>query len=561
MESTYRDLNSPLNSLQKRRICKSLACYLSELGSRLLPLPVSLLVVFTLPFVLADVMAANIVSDFTVPNVENRCYAPQPEANRKDAFVVKFLVHVAFHLAIPVAGWLSETKIGRKASLALALWAGWLGALLQTFSESFQYHSCSIFELIGKYGFSSLALVFLVPSFTLYYAIVLAYGMDLLVGSCNVSKHRSFVYWFAWMYFLSGDTFSITNYLSGLEYSNSRLSIAFISFTFFSLSLSLHFFISWGVSITDNPYRNVCRILKNAMCWRNSTKPSRLDHCKRKHGGQYSHADVENVKKILRMVLILVALVPFWVSLDYVTDQVTLLVPQFNTGSTNPAIAQFIIVYIGKGTILLAVPLTELLLPIFPNVEYLLTTNCLRGLGLAQILLNIAIILTIAIDVTMRSINTHVRCLADWMPDDDYGFSQSYLVLLLPSIFSGVAENISFVCVLEFIYYHCPNEMIGMLICLFWVMRLCSGSISSILSFSLESWNPAREDVLCSSWLLIAIGIISLAGLFLYVLVVRWYMGKVLVDEQNDGAVDVEDHFEQQMNEETEENMIADSQF
>ena len=570
MDARSSELRPALNSERKQHLCEPFRHFILRIKDRTLPLHAVLLIVFAVPSVLANVIVTDIVSDFTVPSEDNECFSPRAEPNENVVFTVQLVVQFVSHLFIPLAGWLSDVKIGRRTAIMISLWTGWTGTLLQTLSECFQSHSCSTIELIGKYGLSSLALVFLIPSFTIYYATALAYGMDLLIN-CSTAKHRSFIYWYAWMFFLSGNSFSITDFLSELEYSNSRLSISFLACVFFTFSLSFNFLITFEQNTVSNPYTKMYDILKSVLCknkqsaggyqsaltyWEDS-RPSKLDLTKTKYGGLYSHEDVENVKTFFRILLILLVLLPFWISLDPVTNRITSLVPQFGKGSSDiDGLAPFIIFFVGDSIILLAIPLLEFfIIPIFPKAEYFLMSS-LKGLGLSQLLLNVAIVLTFVIDITGHLITAeHVNCFAVWVPGD-INFNLSYWILLIPSVVGGIADNIAFVCVFEFICSQSPHEMNGMLIGVFWVIRSFSISINSTLSFTLKNWNPIAIDAglfSCTLWFLIILEVVSLVGLTLYIPVACWYTKRVRTDELTLRTA-VEDHFEQQLSREAREN-------
>ena len=522
----------PLN--YERKYLKPFRDIVKYLNSNRLPVPAVLLIFYTVPFVLADMMVKDIVGDFVVSSVENRCFTVQPTGNKEINFAVKLTVPITSCFALLVAGWLTDTYIGSRTALVLSLWSGWFGTLLQTLSECFQYHSCSSFEVIGKYGLSSLALIFLIPSFAVFYASALAFAMDILSG-CSSGKHRSYIYWYAWMFFLSRNTYSITDYLSGIGYINSRLCFAFTSFTFFSLSLCSYFNVNFEVTALNDSYTEVSKIVKGLFSKCKSQNSSKLEL-----GNTH---DFRNNKKFhLRICFLLLALLPFWISLDSLSDQLS---SQLG-GESNGIVSPFLVFYVGDSTILWAIPLLEfLLIPIFPRLEYYLSKS-LMCIGLSQLLLNIAILLMFVVDITATK----------GVAQDD----KDNLLLLIPSLLHGIADNVSFVCTFELICYHSPHKMKGLLIVVLWFLRLCSNGISSTLVFIFGKWTLtlSNDDFSRTSLLLLVTEVVSLISLVVYILSVCWYNAK---RRQTDARTGVEDHFEQLRIREAEENIMANSQF
>ncbi len=559
------EVSQLIMSVQSNHSSNRFKRFFLELNSRILPLPTVLLLFYAFPCVLANALISNIVTGLVIPSSERWCFTTQPVSSEKVSFTVSFFVQIISHLLIPFVGCLSDTKIGRQSAIMLSLWTGWIGCLLQTLSECFQFHSCHEMNMVGRYGLSSLALVFLTLSFAIYYATALAYGMDLLM-SYSTTKHRSFIYWFSWIFFLSGNTFSIVEYLSGIQQIESKLSIAFISCFLFSVSLCFLFLLNSTTEYTVikiNPYSKMYKIFKHmllnqqnhrggfrsALTYWEENSLSKLDLSKSKYGGIYTHEDVENIKTFFRIVVILLSLSPFWISLDPITNRLNQLVPQFGDGLTDiNGFASFVIFYISDGFILLGIPLLEfVVIPMFPKVEYFLI-NPLKGLGLSQILLSVAVLLTFMIDIAEHLLSKGtVKCFATWTSGDPT-FTLNYWILVVPSLISGIADNISFVCVFEFICSQSPYEMNGMLIGLFWVFRSCCISVSSILSFTLKDWNPTHTNDIfsCTSWFLLTLEIISVLGLLLYIPVARWYVKRIRTDELT-LRIAVEDHFEQQL--------------
>lgn len=575
-------LKTPVNNADKKhsRRCKPFRYYCERLSSRALPLPIKLLVFYVLPCVIANVLVNTILHELCLP-ISHGCYEPQPSADDDLLYLTELFCITAIHLLIPISGWLSDSIFGRKQAIYFSLWMGWAGTMLLTLSECFQYHYCGIVDMVGRYGLSVLALVFLILSFTMFYATSLAYGMDLLMDSSTV-KHCSFVYWYSWMFFLSGKTVSIIDHLPGKQYVEGRLAISFSACFFFSISLCLYFGINRQLEENlrtelTNPYKKTFKILKyslidhrhenrhrpsfrSAMTYWEESSVSRLDIAKRKYGGLYSQDEVENVKTVLRVLLVLLALVPFMISLAPVNDKITQILPQFRGGAESmDGYAGFAFYYISDNLIFLVVPILEfLIIPVFPKVEYFLA-NSLKGIGISQILLIVSVAMVFVIDLAANIKWSQVKCISFWSKGDlDFGIS--YWVLFVPSMICGIAYDIAFVCMFQFICCQSPYEMSGMIIGIFWALRSCCLCIGSLINYVTDEWDPNTIEVFsCTSWLLVIFMIISSLGLLLYVFTTRWYTKRVRSDNCTLRRA-VEDHFEQQISRRPEHNLLEESE-
>lgn len=532
--------------------------YLQEIKARTLTLPTILLLIYTLPSTLCTVVIYNLAKDIIAPPGDKSCFHPHPEVANETYSIVTIFENALF-LLVPVAGWIADTKIGRKTAITLSLWIGWIGTLLQSLSACFQYSSCGTLASIGKYGLSGIALLFLLVSLAFLYANVLAFGMDQLMTASSV-KLRAFIYWYVWIFFLGGNSTSYTSFLSITSYYKGSLSVSTLAFALFSLSLCLHFQLQHKFDSIriDNAYKTVYGVLKyafqnkyprnrSALTYWEDKVPKRIDFAKDKFGGPFSHENVENVKTFLRILVILAALCPFLIS-DPIINGIISFIPQFKGASTDlKGNAVFTVWVIGDDVILILVPLLEfIVLPLFPKLEYFLI-NPLKGLGLAMICIITAIFSIFLFDLIGRFLTEEdVPCYSEWTSTDPY-INLNYWVLLIPAVLSGVADMLTFICIFEFLCSQAPFGMKGMLIGLFWFLRAILIDVGSVLSIMIHNLHPEGPSKLsCTSWFMLILGVILVSGFVLYALLAHWYVKRVRDDELNLRTA-IEEHFEQQL--------------
>ena len=531
--------------------------YWNELKAHALNLPSILLLIYTIPMIMSDVVAYNIANDITVFPQNYWCTHRYSESEAI-ANIAFFIEQNIPYLFIPLAGWVADTKIGRDKAIYIGLWLGWIGTLLQSLSSCFQYSSCETVASVGRYGLSSSALVCLIISVDLLCATVLVYGMDQLMDAPSI-KVRAFIYWYVWVIFLGGNISSYVTFLPFTKYHTGMLSISTIAFGLFTLSLCLHFkfYDRFDNIAISNPYKKVYDVVKytignkypknrSALTYWENEVPKRIDFAKNKYGGPYSHEDVENVKTFFRILAVLAALSLFLMSSDPFITGITHFVKQFKDGENNNA--QFAVWCIGDSTILLIVPLLQfVILPLFPKLEYFLI-NPLKGLGVAIICLILSIFSMFTIDLiprlkTLGHNQSHIDCFLTWLPEDPT-VNISYWFLLIPSILAGAADVLSLLCIFEFLCSQTPLGMHGMLIGLFWFLRAICIDISSGITLAFRMNGPSVLS--CTTWFTLLFGLIAIIGLIVYVLVAHWYVLRVRDDELNLRTT-IEEHIEQQI--------------
>ena len=556
---------SPVSNEQqkKRRIFKCFSNYWKELKARSLNTPSILLLVYTATMSVCNQILLNISKDFTTPLHDHCGYTDNPDNNSLN-YNIAILAPNTFCILIPFCGWLSDTKIGRGNAIYLSLWLGWIGTLLQSISYCLQYNSCDTTALIGRYGFSGVAFVFLFVSLAFMFTNMLPYGIDQMMNVSSV-KIRAFIHWSVLAIFCSSGAL----YKSIHMYQSGPFSIAVIGFTLVSISLCLHFNLQHRFEHIPipNPYKIVFKVLKYSIQNNHNRRqrsaftywgkePSRIDLAKERYGGSFTHEEVENVKTLLRMVAILGSLCPFFIIFGPFIGEVVDIIPIFKDGYN--VYASFIFSFIGYSGCLVLIPLFELvILPLFPKLEYFLM-NPLRGLGLANILLILSILSVFLIDLIGRVTNkSHdIPCFNVWVPGDPV-IQVSFWILLIPSILAGISYALTLICTFEFLCSQAPFGMHGMIIGWFWFLGNIFVVVGAGIKLTLQYIPISSSSVFsCTSWYTIIFGLVGLVGLVVYVLIARWYV-KRMRDTDLDLHTEIEQRWEQKL---MRDNSINDSQ-
>ena len=251
----------------------------------------------------------------------------------------------------PLSGYFADVWCGRfrtiVASLALLLLSTTLclGCLLPNFS--FQMSNMFLYSVIV------ISLLVSVIGIAGYGANFIQFGLDQLLDAPS-QQQALFVHWAKWCYDLTNTVIVFLCCILYCYWSTVTvllLSIliasfyALIAFMLISLIVFGYWKHHWFNSEPghQNPYKIVIKVLKFA--WKNKQmsqwrsaftycddeRPSRLDFAKERFGGPFTTEQVEDVKTLLKVVAVLLAIGPIFI-LDAPTSTVSMVVINSHTG-------------------------------------------------------------------------------------------------------------------------------------------------------------------------------------------------------------------------------------
>ena len=540
--------------------------YWKELKGRTLTKPTILLLLYMFAVNTCTVVAYQAARTLTSSIDRESCYEHHSRGSKSTNNIINISRNVLFFM-IPLAGWLADTRIGRGTAITISLWTGWMGTLLQALSAILQYRLCGDpIELyaFSKYCLSTTSLVLMVVSVSFCYANIFSFGLSqlLLVGGSSV-KNRAFVKWTVWIIFLSANPIFVGTFINYDDPFTYNIAVSTFAFTIFCLCLSLHFNLNHRFENVQviNHYQLLYKVLKytwkhkqpekrSAMTYWEDSVPSRMDYAKNCFGGPFTHENVETVKTFLRVLLVLLSLVPFLIASDPIINGMPSFVGQFKNGTQGlGGLADYFVWFIGDDVILIAVPLLEIIiLPLFPKLEFFLI-NPLKGLGLSMIFLLLSMISLLTFDVIGRLlVDKSIPCYSIWSPTDPQ-LGLSFWVVLIPAVFAGLADMLSFLCMFEFLCSQSPSGMSGMLIGLFWFLRSICSDIGAVILILFNINPPSalpKGRLSCTSFSIFVLGFIAVCGLVLYVVVAHGYVKRVRNADLK-LRVTIEQHIEKQI--------------
>ena len=495
--------------------------FVKEIKRRKLNIRSWLLILYTIAVGASIQINRNIAIGYVTMPEQQSCYAPFPELEEIAFYLVPIIQFTVLALAFPIVGWIGDTKIGRGKAVELSMWCCWLGTLLQVISHCIQYGTCGLSVNIAKYGLSSVAVIFLSTGTGGFLSNSLAYGLDQLIGKSS-SQIRAYIHWMVWGLFVgfSNDFIAYNN--DTLYHPRLTLLTGLMTFTYISVTIvlsgCLRHKLKPSYSLKINPYIMVYNVLKYAKQHKSAVNrsaftywqdkiPSRIDLGKRKYGGPFSETEVEDVKTLLRIFVVLLSTIVIYIPYFTTLSGIFPYINKLQGATSADGYGSYLLWSVFNKLIIIIVPLLELvIIPLFPKVEYFIH-NPLKGLGVSYIFMFVALILMLTIDGGIGS-QTNAECAFD--DDIDEVYKLSFLIYMLPLVFIGLVVVYNFVFSFEFICSQSPSNMSGMLTGLYWFIHAAFISMGAVLivpfylndlvvgGLSCTFWNLLLQIIICA---------------------------------------------------------------
>ena len=260
------------------------------------------------------------------------------------------------------------------------------------------------------------------------------------------------------------------------------------------------FFVEPG---QNNPYKIVYKVLnfarknkyllrRSAFTFSDNYIPTRLDFAKERYGGPFTTEQVENVKTLLRILLLLVAMGPVFV-LQLPASQYILPLFSFHVGTS--AWSHFTVVNCSALKLVtrvvetggLTALFTNILFPIYIWVVFLVLRHKLpkifTRLGIGIIFCFLGVLSMLIIDGIGHSTNgidqynsTDTECMFHVYKYNYYKLESNPLnmhwsVLIPPSLFLSIGPLLVTATTLEFISAQSPHSMKGLLVGIFFAIQ------------------------------------------------------------------------------------------
>ena len=236
-------------------------------------------------------------------------------------FSVLLFQFVFSDLFYPLAGWLSDTKLGRYRVMKYSIWLMWLSsgiALLSLIPPSLgSSRENEIISQVMK------LVVLAINSISLagFNVNIILFGLNHLIDASS-DQCGAFIRWYYWTRNVSFLALSILNVTVCIHSKYFMLISVTASALLLSLALGSDFIFGYILKVhykKSNPFRLIRRVLmyalkhrypesRSAFTFNDRFQPKRIDYAKEIYGGPFSYEQVEDVKSFLNLLFAIVAI-------------------------------------------------------------------------------------------------------------------------------------------------------------------------------------------------------------------------------------------------------------
>lgn len=446
-------------------------------------------------------------------------------------------------LSVPIISWAVDVRFGRYKVTKCSLFVMWLSTMVVYLLRVFH-----MLKLIPKgeplnIAYSALILVMLV-GLTVFQSNVIQLGTDQLNDS-STYEIVSYIILYAWTFSASEIMMQFTQVCFCTEY----YAVANLLFPLvLSLALSSDFlFNHWLVKerVTQNPLKPVFQILlyavknkyprqRSAFVDWEEKGYSRLDLAKTMYGGPFTSEQVENVKTLFRMLIVVSILSVLIGVLYHASNAITKIsyVNVFKCTSLPPVsfiricFKRLAIGNAGEIFVTLFLPVYQfLLLPILWNCTTRISILKKSGLGLMVLFVCLLCLFSIQLikDIKQQDAMSNTTTTSCQLLNNMDAPYTAWLAA--PSLMAGIGESVLLVSCAEFVSAQSPYSLRGTLfgfVCVGMIFSLFSGYVLTT-AFSRTVWWQRTVLFECSLWFLVAC--IAVSGLLIigFVVVSLWY--------------------------------------
>ena len=456
-------------------------------------------------------------------------------------------------LFYPLAGYLADVKYGRYKTVTRSLWVMFCSNMLAIMSLVVGVIFLDAFGAISRrsdlfyvlFGFS----IPVMSGLIFFRANILQFGIDQLQDSPSEDS-VFYILWYVWTGFggkaLAKIPFVFSGYFCGelgfyLIHAGGGILVII-----FTLLLGTSLFASdlnrtWFTinKAATNPYRLVYAVVKFAFKHKNPIRrsaftycedelPSRLDLGKEKYGGPFTTEQVEDVKALLGILLVLVTFGPIFALDSATTAQYHLafsLQYYFGTCSSTNSNETYTINVVSRAGSLVPffiVAFVPLYLFLLRPFVYNYIPGILKRMCLGAILLTLAIVCHLLIDVLGQ---TSSNCFLSSNSLGRYRSNATLNLVILPNLLNAVSYILILSGSYEYICCQSPHAMKGLLIGTFFAIKgffqLCGGLLTYL---PYKNWVPSSRLFPSCGFIYYLINIVvGVSGVTVYAIVARRY--------------------------------------
>ena len=229
------------------------------------------------------------------------------------------LFEVVAQIMFPIAGLLGDRYIGRYQTAHLGLWLEWIGFASMTLFACYDNNTitswnryciplCFFLIAMGSAGFQ---------------ANMIPFGADQITYKSS-DELSSYFYWYYWVRNFGGSALIVSIQCSTVTFGVHVSMFGLLSTIAITAALIVNQLVNHRFTLSrerHNPLKTVYQVVKFVAAVKrpkqrsafsytpDSAPPSRIDLAKEIHGGIFTNAQVEDVKTVLRLLVVMTSLI------------------------------------------------------------------------------------------------------------------------------------------------------------------------------------------------------------------------------------------------------------
>lgn len=398
-------------------------------------------------------------------------YDPQQKEGIRASGIITI---VTIFIFCPIGGWLADTCIGRYRAIHYSMWMMWIALILGTFSELLAEWSSSTWYEHLRYPVLCILALVAVIGFCGFQSNIMQLGITQLSNASTI-EITSFITWYAVSLYISQVTFQFaTNCIIPTTHDDDGQYLYIKTFVVaLSLTVALVLDFLFRACLAEEPTTGqslslIFKVIKFSIKHRHSfiaegDMPSRFNIAKRIYGGPFTSQQVEDVKSILRIIILIAicsvvcaALIP----VGYATHKIEYDLVKWSKPNGLTGCYERMSVYNSDYIFTIGIVV------LYEFVIYPLFHKCLPRLRIAsQILLGILLYLLrilALLGIEMAAHTQHLTPKCVFTQDYQAGINTFYKWLLIPNFTSGLSSFLFILSAIEFIWAQTPYFMTGL---------------------------------------------------------------------------------------------------
>ena len=455
------------------------------------------------------------------------------DSTTRDPFIlVSSLSLSSVLLVAPLTGWIADSKLGNHKMFRFGivfLFISMVVNCLFLLLESLVWENSLI---VNRIHFIASGVIFMI-GVCVTIVVIISFGLDQMPDA-SASNIESFIVWISFSFFLGTLLYEITSQLRDSclppeSFQNYNLILSSIATLCMSIVLISNYLFrpKWLILEPKSPQslKTIYNIIKfavkhkaplnrSAFTYWEEDIPSRIDLAKTKYGGPFSTEQVEDVKTVLRLLMISI---PFSLIYSFFTLHIlveygpfTKNFPGLNSCSTN---AIFLFTYSSSWFSILAPVVNEFV--VIPSI----------GKKLPSILKRLCIASSMT---SLVSLICFVLELVHYFSDSKESVTEWIIQVIFQST-DGILSFVLITLMIEFLCAQSPYKMRGLLVSFVLSVIAFSIMVDKIVSFFLFQNNC--KPLWCPLVLLSVKTCLCSIALLLFCIAARWYKVRVRDEE------------------------------